>query len=63
MKKIFFLLALSFAICNLSMAHSVTLNKIQATYKDASKTNRPKLKYEKHRHKHKHFRHTKKHMK
>ena len=57
MKKIFFLLALSCALCNLSMANT-GMHSIAEQKTSAAKTEKPKAKYDKHKHKHKHFRHT-----
>ena len=59
MKKIFFLLALSFTLCNLGMANTGVMSIAeQKTSTAAVKTEKPKGKYDKHKHKHKHFRHT-----
>ena len=59
MKKIFFLLVVSCAICNLSMAHTGLTSSADQKNSVAA-TEKPKVKYDKHRHKHKHkrFKHT-----
>lgn len=59
MKKIFFLLALSCVLYNAGMANTVAKSITeQKTRSAAVKSERPKLKYDKHKHRHKHFRHT-----
>jgi hypothetical protein len=59
MKKIFLLLVLMGALCNLSMANT-GLNAIAEQKTTAATTEKPKVKYDKHKHKHKHkrFKHT-----
>ncbi len=59
MKKIFFLLVLMGALCNLGMANT-GLQPIAEQKTTAAATEKPKVKYDKHKHKHKHkhFKHT-----